>query len=79
MNQKLIDWNLERAAEELTWANRAQVRLSADTQQFAHERESVEHCRYMAGMHIASANAITDKRTQIGPDDAIVKAEGGAA
>ena len=35
--------------------------------------------RYEVGMHIASANAITDKRTQIGPDDAIVKAEGGAA
>ena len=62
MNQKLIDWNLERAAEELTWANRAQVRLSADPQQFAHERESVEECRYMAGMHIASANALIETR-----------------
>ena len=67
MNQKLIDWNMERAAEELTWAERAQVRLSADPQQFAHERESVEECRYMAGMHIASVNALTDTRTQIGP------------
>ena len=79
MNQKLIDWHLERAADELTWAARAQARLSADPKQFAHERESVEECRYMAGMHIASANALADKRVQIRPDDAIVKAEGGAA
>ena len=70
MNQHIIDWNLERAAEELTWANRAQVRLSTDPQQFAHERESVEECRHMAGMHIASANAIADKRTKIGLLDA---------
>ena len=70
MNQHIIDWILERAAEELTWANRAQVRLSTDPQQFAHERESVEECRHMAGMHIASANAIADKRTKIGLLDA---------
>lgn len=76
MNQHLIDWNLERAAEELTWANRAQARLSADPQQFAHE---IAECRYEVGMHIASANALADKRVQIRPDDAIVKAEGGAA
>ena len=76
MNQHLIDWNLERAAEELTWANRAQVRLYAYPQQYASE---IAECRHEVGMHIASANAITDKRTQIGPDDAIVKAEGGAA
>ena len=69
MNQKLIDWNLEHAADELTWANRAQARLSADPQQFAHELESVEECRYMAGMHIASANALIETRTQIGPLD----------
>ena len=42
MTTDLIDWNLERAAEELTWANRAQVRLSADPQQFADERETVD-------------------------------------
>ena len=69
MNQKLIDWHLEHAAEELTWANRSQARLSADPQQFAYERESVEECRHEAGMHIASANAITEKLTQIGPLD----------
>ena len=62
MTTDLIDWNLERAADELTWANRAQARLSADPQQYAHERESVEECRYMAGMHIASANALADLR-----------------
>ena len=58
----MIDWNLERAADELTWANRAQVRLYAYPQQFAHERESVEHCCHMAGMHIASANALIETR-----------------
>ena len=66
MNQHIIDWNLERAADELTWANRAQARLSADPQQFASESESVDECRYMAGMHIASANALLERRTQIG-------------
>ena len=76
MNTDLIDWNLEHAAEELTWANRVQARLSADPQQFAHE---IAECRYEVGMHIASANALIETRTQIGPDDAIVKAEGGAA
>ena len=68
-HQHLIDWNLERAAKEMTWVNRAQTPLSADPQQFAHERESVEECRYMAGMHIASVNALTDTRTHIGPLD----------
>ena len=70
MNQHIINWNLERAADELTWANRAEVRLSADPQQFAHERKSVEECRYMAGMHIASANALIEKRTHVGLLDA---------
>lgn len=69
----IINWSLERAAEELTWANRAQVWLSADPQKFALVRESVEEWRHTAGMHIASANALADKRAQIRPDDAIVK------
>ena len=60
MNQKLIDWHLERAAEEMTWANRLQARRYA---------ESMEECRYEAGMHIASANALIETRIQIGPLD----------
>ena len=63
MNQKLIDWSLERAAEELTWANRAQARAFADPQQYAHE---IAECQYEIGMHIASANALLERRTQIG-------------
>ena len=59
MNQHIIDWNLERAAEELTWANRAQARLSADPQQFASE---IAEWRYEVGMHIASANALIETR-----------------
>ena len=58
MNQHIIDWNLERAADELTWANRAQARLYAYPQQYAYE---IAECRYEVGMHIACANALIGK------------------
>lgn len=73
----LIDWNLERAAEVACKAGFLE-RILGSALHYEDDQEVAES-RYMAGMHIASANALTDKRVQIRPDDAIVKAEGGAA
>ena len=67
MNQKLIDWHLERAADELYWAKTIAHRNSHNP--FPHDHDEIEECRHEAGMHIASANAITEKLTQIGPLD----------
>ena len=63
MNQHLIDWNLERAAEELYWEKIIAHRNRRKP--FPHNSEEMEECRYMAGMHIASANALIETRTQI--------------
>lgn len=55
-HQHLIDWNLERAAEELYWAKIIAHRNRHNP--FLHDSEEMEECHYMAGMHIASANAL---------------------
>ena len=60
MNRQLIDWNLERAADELYWAKIIAHRNRHNP--FLHDSEEMEECRYMAGMHIASANALIDLR-----------------
>lgn len=64
MNQHIINWNLERAAEELYWAKTIAHRNRYNP--FPHDAEEIEECRYMAGMHIASANALIETRTQSG-------------
>ena len=50
MNQHIIDWNLERAAKEAWCANTWT----------GHPQESIR--RERSAMHIASANALIEKR-----------------
>lgn len=66
MTTDLIDWNLERAAEATGSAAFLERLLGKSLQYERGALEDVAKSRYEAGMHIASANAITDKRTQIG-------------
>ncbi len=64
MTTDLIDWNLERAAEVACKAGFME-RILGSALHYEDDQEVAES-RYMAGMHIASANAITDKLTHIG-------------
>ena len=59
MPAKIIDWHIERAAQELTKAKVGDG--------FA--QDLVERYQYQAGMHLASANAPIESRIQIGPLD----------
>ena len=55
MSQHLIDWNLERAAEEAWYSN---LMPSSEMERARREKSA---------MHLTCANALTEKLVQIGP------------
>lgn len=60
MTTDLVAWNLERAAEVACKAGFLE-RILGSALHYEDDQEVAES-RYMAGMHIASANAITTPR-----------------
>ena len=62
MNQHIIDWNLERAAEVACKAGFLE-RILGSALHYEDDQE-VAQSRYMAGMHLACANALLEQTRQ---------------